>query len=82
MVFSGEYSDTDQVVSISQHTSALYVAAKDTTSWIELKLNGGPHVVWVPPSATDTSTYMCIPGDYVSFEVLTAGSKVVVYAVG
>lgn len=82
MVFSGEFTDSDELVSIAQHTSALYVAAKETTHWIELKVNGGPHVVWVPPVGADTSTYMCIPGDYVSFQVITANSKVVVYAVG
>lgn len=82
IVFSGEYTNNNGLVAIGQHTSALYVAAKETNDWIELRLNGGPHVVYVPPSGTDTSTYLVIPGDYVSFQVITASSKVVVYAIG
>ena len=82
IVFSGEFTDGDGEVSIGQHTYAIYVGAKETNHWIELKLNGGPHIVWIPDDQSHTHKYIHIPGDYTSFEVLTASSTIALYAIG
>lgn len=79
---NGNLTTSDGEVSIGQHTMELYIANNDISNWIEVKLNGGPHSVWVSPAPTAGHTYMCVPGDYTSIEVVTANSAIRVYAVG
>jgi hypothetical protein len=79
---NGNLTTEDGEISIMQHTSEVYIANFDKSNWIEVKLNGGPHSVWVPPAPTDGHTYMKVPGDYVKLQVITANSAVRVYAVG
>lgn len=79
VVFSGEYSTSDGEVLIRQHTHGLYLCAKDAGGWVEVKLNGGPHSVFL---GNTFNNYTFVPGDYTKFEVVTAGSTVVMYAIG
>lgn len=70
------------LVSLGQHTYALYIANYDGSDWVEVRLNGGPHSVWVPPAASGTQVYMEVPGDYTQVQVVTAASAVRIYAIG
>ena len=78
---NGALADTDGEVTLPSHTSAIYIANKDTSNWIEVKLNGGPHSVWIPDSNGHEHGYVVVPGDYTKIEVVTASSTVAVYAV-
>lgn len=79
---NGNLTTGDGEVSVGQHTSEVYIANFDTASWVQVKLNGGPHSVWVPPAPASGHTYMCIPGDYTKLQVVTAASAVRVFAIG
>lgn len=74
-------TDGDGQVSLTQHTMRLYIANNDGESWVEVKLNGGPHSVFVPPVGTSPH-YIEVPGDYTKIQVMTAGSAIRIYAVG
>lgn len=74
-------TDADEEVSLTQHTMRLYIVNYDGTSWVEVKLNGGPHSVWIPPVG-DSPHYTEVPGDYTKIQVMTSSSAVRVYAVG
>lgn len=68
-------------ISIGQHTDAIYFMNKDYNHFVEVRLNGGPHVI-VLPEANKTENYIKVPGDYTSFQILTESATVAVYAVG
>lgn len=78
---NGSLQDTDGEVEFNAHTNGLYVANVDTNHWIEVKLNGGPHSVWIPDGNNHQHCYVHIPGDYTRIQVMTASSTVAVYAV-
>lgn len=72
---------TAGAVSIGQHTNCLYIVNLDTSTNAVVKLNGGPHQVLIP-HAGQHHTYVEIPGDYTSFEVVTSSVSLAVYATG
>lgn len=75
-------NSTANVVNIAQHTDAIYFLNKDYNGFVEIKLNGGPHTVVLPDINGHFHGYVVVPGDYTSFQILTAGANVAVYAVG
>lgn len=79
---NGSLQDTDGVVTFIGHTTDLYIANVDTNHWIEVRLNGGPHSVWIPDTNSHQHGYVHIPGDYTKVQVITASSTVAIYAIG
>lgn len=77
---SGQVADTDGEINYDHHTYVIFFANK-VDNWVEVKLNGGPRSVWIPPS-TQYGGYTEVYGDYTKFEVVTASSSVAVFAVG
>lgn len=69
-------------VTIGQHTDAIYFINKNHNDFVEIKLNGGPHTIVLPDINGHYHGYVVVPGDYTSFQVMTAGATVAVYAVG
>lgn len=83
IVFSREtLTDADGQVSVGQHTSAINIINNNTNHWIEVKLNGGPHSVWIPPYNAHSPHYINVPGDYTKIQVMTASSSIRVFAIG
>lgn len=78
---NGSLQDSDGEVQLPGHTSAVYISNVDTNHWVEVRLNGGPHSVWIPDANNHNHNYVCVPGDYTKIEVVTASSTVAVYAV-
>lgn len=74
-------NSTANTITIGQHTDAIYFMNRDYNGFVEIKLNGGPHIV-VLPESNKNETYIMVPGDYTSFQVMTATANVAVYAVG
>lgn len=74
-------SDTDGEISIGQHTHAIYFMNLNHNDYVEIKLNGGPHKIYVRKhdKLNDYSEFI---GDYTRFQVMTAGASVAVYAIG
>lgn len=75
-------TSTANTVSIGQHTDAIYFINKDYNDFVEIQLNGGPHKIVLPDINGHFHGYVVVPGDYTSFQVLTANATVAVYAVG
>lgn len=67
-------------VNTNHHTYAIYFWNNDVNTDAVIKLNGGPHQVVLPHG--NNHHYVCIPGDYTSFQVMTANVTVSVYAIG
>lgn len=78
---NGALTDSAGEVEFNGHTTELYIANKDTNAWVEVKLNGGPHSVWIPDGNGHQHGYTRIPGDYTRIQVMTAGATVAVYAI-
>lgn len=72
----------DGEISINHHTHAIYFINKDYNGWVTIKLDGGPHQIVLPDANAHMHIYVKVPGDYVKFEVMTAGATVAAYAVG
>lgn len=82
IVYSATSVDsTSNTVNIGQHTTCLYIANLDTSTNAIVKLNGGPHQV-VIPHAGQHHAYVEIPGDYTSYQVMTANVACAIYAIG
>ena len=65
-------------ISLGHHTDGLYFHNTHATTDATVKLND--HVsVLIPAGGTE---YVCIPGDYTEFEVITASVTLAVFAVG
>jgi hypothetical protein len=75
-------NSTHGVVSIGQHTSAVYVVNLNKNDNLTIKLNEKYNVFLshVPNGAVHQ--YEKIPGDYTTIEVLTANTSIAIYAVG
>ena len=73
-------SGTGGVVSLNTHTSCIHFYNTHATTNATVKLNGGPHQV-VIPAINSGGGYVEIEGDYTTFQVMTAGVTVAVYAV-
>ena len=78
---SGSVQDTDGEISIGQHTIGIHFSNRSAI-WVEIKLNGGPHSVWLPPEDNQSHSYLCVPGDYPKFQVMTSGGELAVFAIG
>ncbi len=79
IVYSNTAVDsTANAVSIGQHTSAINFINLDGSTNAVVKLNGGPHQVLIPAG----KNYVEVKGDYTSFQVMTAGVTLAVFAVG
>jgi hypothetical protein len=74
-------TSTDGVISVGNHTDAIYFLNTNYEDYVQVELNGGPHVVVLRKHSKDHE-YSQFIGDYTSFRVLTAGAIVAVYAVG
>lgn len=74
-------NSTHGVVELNHHTDEIAFMNKDYNHFVEIKLNGGPHIIVLPENSKNED-YIKIPGDYKTFEVLTATANVAVYAVG
>ena len=71
-------SSTDSTVSLGHHTDGIYFHNTHASTDATVKLND--HVsVLIPAGGTE---YVCIPGDYTEFEVITASVTLAVFAVG
>lgn len=78
------YSDTDVtsaagVVSIGRHTDLVSFLNTHATIGAEVKLNGGPHTVLIPPGFVG---YTEVHGDFVKFEIMTADVTLAVMVFG
>lgn len=73
-------SGTSGVVSINGHTSCLHFYNTHATTNATVKLNDGPHQVIIP-AINSGGGYVEIEGDYTTFQVMTAGVTLAVYAV-
>jgi hypothetical protein len=81
------YSNTlitpaDGVVSIGQHTSAVYVVNLSKNHDTTIKLNGKYNIFLSHVPNGVVHQYEKIPGDYTTVEVLTANTSIAIYAVG
>ena len=77
---NGALTTADGEVNFGHHTYEVNIISKNTNHWIEVKLNGGPRSVWIPPK--DTHNYTTIRGDYTKVQVMTAASTVAIFALG
>jgi spore coat polysaccharide biosynthesis protein SpsF (cytidylyltransferase family) len=65
-------------VSIQRHTKCIHFINLHNSTNAVVRLNGGPHEIVIPAN----KNYVELEGDYTSFEVITAGVTVAVYAIG
>jgi len=81
MVFSmTDAASTDGVVSIGRHTSQI-AFMNQGADFVTIRLNG-KFDVKIGHGQQEAHYYNTIDGDYTTFEVLTAGDTVSVYALG
>ena len=81
MVFSmTDVTSTDGVINIGRHTSQI-AFMNQGSDFVTIRLNG-KFDVKIGHGQTEAHYYNVIDGDYVTFEVLTAGDTVSVYALG
>lgn len=73
-------SGASGVVSINGHTKCIHFFNTSASTNATVKLNGGPHQV-VIPAINSGGGYVEIEGDFTSFQVMTAGVTIAVYAV-
>lgn len=71
-------TSADGEVSIERHTSCISFFNTHPTTNAVVKLNGGPREVLIPAG----KNYVEIKGDYTSFEIVTAGVTLAVFAIG
>ena len=71
-------SSTDSTVSLGHHTDGIYFHNTHASTVATVKLNGNMSVL-IPAGGSE---YVCIPGDYTQFEVITASVTLAVFAVG
>lgn len=78
---SGLVTYANGEINIGQHTLGIHFSNRSAL-WVEVKLNGGPHSVWIPPEDNQSHSYLCVPGDYTKFQIMTSGGQLAVFAVG
>ena len=71
-------SSTDSTVSLGHHTDGIYFHNTHASTDVTVKLNDLVSVL-IPAGGSE---YVCIPGDYTEFEVITASVTLAVFAVG
>lgn len=69
---------TANVVSTGSHTHCISFFNTDDTTDAVVRLNGGPREVLIPAG----KNYVEIAGDYTSFQVVTTGVTLSVFAIG
>lgn len=77
---SPDVTSLDGVVHLNHHTDAIYFMNQDS-DFCDIKLNG-KFVIRIGHGQQEAHFYNEIPGDYVTFEILTANVNLSVYAVG
>lgn len=81
MVFSmTDVTSADGVVSIGRHTSQI-AFMNQGADFVTIRLNG-KFDVKIGHGQTEAHYYNAIDGDYTTFEILTSGDTVSVYALG
>lgn len=81
MVFAMSNVDsTNGVVSIGRHTSQI-AFMNQGSNFVEIKLNG-KFTIKIGHGQQEAHFYNQIDGDYTTFEILTAGETLSVYALG
>lgn len=81
LVYSNpDVSSVDGVVNISHHTDAIYFM-NQSNDFCDIKLNGR-YIVKIGHGQQEAHFYNEIPGDYTTFQILTANANISVYAVG
>lgn len=81
MVFSmPDVSSTDGVVSVGRHTSQIGFM-NQSADYAEVKLNG-KFTVKIGHGQVEAHYYNIFDGDYTTFEVLTTGVTLSMYALG
>jgi hypothetical protein len=73
-------SGTSGVVSLNTRTSCIHFYNTHATTNATVKLNGGPHQV-VIPAINSGGGYVEIEGDYTTFQIMTSGVTLAVYAI-
>jgi hypothetical protein len=69
---------TANTVSINGHTISINFHNTSESTDAVVKLNGGPHQVLIPAN----KNYVTIDGDYTSYQVVTTGVTLAVFALG
>lgn len=69
---------TANTVSLGQHTYAIYFFNTHASTNAIVRLNGGPHEILIPAG----KNYVEVKGDYTSYQVVTSGVNLAVFAVG
>jgi hypothetical protein len=69
---------TDAKISLGHHTDGIYFHNTHASTDATVKLNDLVSVL-IPAGGTE---YVCIPGDYTEFQVITASVTLAVFAVG
>lgn len=81
MVFAmASVDSTDGVVSIGRHTSQI-AFMNQGSNFVDIKLNG-KFTIKIGHGQQEAHFYNQIDGDYTTFEILTAGETLSVYALG
>lgn len=81
MVFAmANVSSADGVVSIGRHTSHI-AFMNQGSNFVDIKLNG-KFTIKIGHGQQEAHFYNTIDGDYTTFEVLTAGETISMYALG
>lgn len=81
MVFAmANVASTDGVINIGQHTSQI-AFMNQGSDFCDIQLNGR-YTVKIGHGQQEAHFYNTIDGDYTTFEVLTAGVTLSVYALG
>lgn len=81
MVFAmADVDSTDGVISIGQHTSQI-AFMNQSAEFCEIKLNG-KYTIKIGHGQQEAHFYNTIDGDYTTFQVVTAGITLSVYALG
>jgi len=82
IIYSGIINSTNGEITFPGHTYAVYLINKDHNDWVQVKMNGGPHSIWLADANGHAHAYTEVPGDYTKIQVMTASANVAVYAIG
>lgn len=81
MIFAmADATSADGVVNIGHHTSQI-AFMNQSADFVDIKLNG-KFIITIGHGQQEAHFYNQIDGDYTTFEILTAGATVSVYALG
>lgn len=69
---------TEGFYAIQRHTKCIHFINLHNSTNATVRLNGGPHEIVIPAG----KNYVEVEGDYTSFNILTAGVTLGVFAIG